>query len=339
LGEGDTPLTPSRTIGPALGLKHLYFKNESVNPTWSFKDRYVAVSLNMARRFGFRRVVVSSTGNLGVSAAAYAAAFGFDCVFLAPPGVARPILDQAALNGAHVVVTDWNGRLPLFEHLALNRDWFPLGLFLDRTVSNPFGVEGYRSFAYEMVEALGEAPAAVLFPCARGNGLYGCWKGFADARNLGWSNAVPRLFACQPEGANSLEVSMRGDGTDAIELPPVVSVAFSTMETVGSSHTLIALRESGGGGVSATDDKIVQAVHELGREGLAVEPSSALPVACLPRLIAEGKIDRDRPVVAVLTAAGIKWPDTLGRDLPPPVTIAPESGEIDRVLLQRGLAD
>jgi threonine synthase len=97
LGEGGTPLVRSRIIGPRLGLGHLYFKNEAANPTWSFKDRYVAVTINLARAFGYRRAVVSSTGNLGVSAAAYCAAAGIDCLFLAPPDTAGTILHQARL--------------------------------------------------------------------------------------------------------------------------------------------------------------------------------------------------------------------------------------------------
>ncbi len=100
LGEGGTPLVRSRIIGPRLGLSHLYFKNEAANPTWSFKDRYVAVTINLARAFGYRRAVVSSTGNLGVSAAAYCAAAGIDCLFLAPPDTAGVILHQARLYGA-----------------------------------------------------------------------------------------------------------------------------------------------------------------------------------------------------------------------------------------------
>ena len=225
LGEGDTPLVLSRVIGPRLGLSRLYFKNETVNPTWSFKDRYVAVTVNVARMLGYRRAVVSSTGNLGVSAAAYCAAAGLTCLFLAPRHTGGPLLSQARLHGAEVVRTTSEGRQVVFEHLARHRGWFPIGLFLPRPVHNPFGIEGYRTIAYEILEELGTAPAAMLFPCARGNGLYGAWKGFRDAQRWGWAADVPAMVACQPLGANSLEVSLRRGEAEVIELPPAESIA------------------------------------------------------------------------------------------------------------------
>ena len=338
LGEGGTHLLPSRSIGPALGLPNLYFKNETANPTWSFKDRYVAVTVNIAKRFGYKRMVVSSTGNLGVSTAAYCAAAGLDCLFLAPLETSHAILDQALLHGAHVVIASWDGRQPLLEHLARRGDWFPMGLFLERSVQNPFGVEGYKTFAYELVQDLGDAPGAVLFPCARGNGLYGAWKGFRECLDWGWSTSVPAMVGCQPIGANSLEESIRRGVADAIELPPIKSVAFSTMETVASSRSLVAIRDSRGAAVSASDVEILKAVRDLGREGLSIEASSALPVACLPKLIERAAIDPTGAIVCVLTAAGIKWPSANAMDGAAPVTIAPEPAALDRYLDSLGLA-
>lgn len=335
LGEGDTPLVPSRAIGPRLGLRSLWFKNETANPTWSYKDRYVAVSISVAKALGYDRVAVSSTGNLGTSVAAYAAAAGMRCVFLAPPDAPKSVLQQAAIHGAQVVVTSWEGRLPLFEHLALTRGWFPVGLFLPRRVHNPFGVEGYKTIAHELVESLGRAPAAVLFPSARGNGLFGTWKGFVEARNLRQITTLPRMVSCQPIGANSLEVSLQRGVSEPVELPQIKSIAFSTMETVADRRALAAIRESRGHALSASDDEIVAALGELAREGLFVEPSCALPVACLPRLIAAGAIDPGEPIVCVLTAAGAKWAEHVPSLGPEPVTIEPTTAALDR-WLERG---
>lgn len=332
LGEGDTALVHSRKIGPRLGFEALYFKNEGTNPTWSFKDRYVAVTLNLAREFGFRRVVVSSTGNLGLSTAAYCAAGGMECVFLTPPGTAPAILAQAQLHGAKVVMTTWEGRQVLFEHLARKGDWFPLGLFLPRPVHNPFGIEGYKTFAYEAIDALGEAPAAMLFPCARGNGLYGAWKGYREAERWGWTDGLPAMVACQPVGANSLEASIKLGAAQPVELPPITSVAFSAMETVADKQALKAIRDSQGAAFSATDSEILSAQRDLAAEGLFVEASSALPVACLPRLKAEGRIDIRRPIVCVLTAAGIQWSDRLTLDRNALIEIPPDPGLLDRCL-------
>lgn len=332
LGEGDTPLVRSTRIGPKLGFEALYFKNEGANPTWSFKDRYVAVTLNLARDFGFRRVVVSSTGNLGLSTAAYAAAGGMECVLLTPPGTSPTILAQAQMHGARVVVTTWEGRQVLFEHLARQEDWFPLGLFLPRPVHNPFGIEGYKTFAYETIDALGEAPAAMLFPCARGNGLYGAWKGFCEAERWGWVNERPAMVACQPVGANSLEVSIRSGATTPVELPPITSVAFSAMEAVADRQALAAIRASKGSAFSATDDEILLAQRELATEGIFVEASSALPVACLARLKAETRVNASRPIVCVLTAAGVQWSDRLKLDRNALIEIPPDPMVLERHL-------
>ena len=337
LGEGDTPLILSRVIGPRLGLSRLYFKNETVNPTWSFKDRYVAVTVNVARRLGYRRAVVSSTGNLGVSAAAYCAVAGLACLFLAPPETAGPLLSQARLHGAEVVRTRSEGRQIVFEHLARHRGWFPIGLFLPRAVHNPFGIEGYRTIAYEVVEELGGAPTAMLFPCARGNGLYGAWKGFHDAQRWSWATEVPAMVACQPLGANSLEVSLQRGGTEVIELPPAQSLAASTCETVADRHALEAIRASEGTALSATDGELVQAMADLGREGLCVEPASALVVACLPRWLAAARPPADAPVVCLLTATGIRWPNQLARWDPGSAWVEPTAEAIDQYLEMRGL--
>jgi threonine synthase len=336
LGEGGTPLLLSRVIGPSLGLRRLYFKNETVNPTWSFKDRYVAVTVDAARRFGYRQAVVSSTGNLGVSAAAYCAAAGLRCLFLAPPETSSLFLDHARLHGAQVLVTTWEGRQPVFEYLARERDWFPVGLFLPRPVHNPFGIEGYRLIAYELLAELREPPAAVLFPCARGNGLYGTWKGFVDARQFGWTTLTPAMIACQPAGADSLEVSLRAGSAWVLELPPADSVAVSTRETVADTRALEAIRASGGTALSATDVDILAAVRELGREGLCVEASSALPVACLRRLMEADLVDRDAPIVCVLTAAGIKWPEHMVSRAPTPGPVEPTPEAVDRYLASVG---
>ncbi|MGH8164460.1 MAG: pyridoxal-phosphate dependent enzyme, partial [Rhodanobacteraceae bacterium] len=159
---------------------------------------------------------------------------------------------------------------------------------------------------------LGDAPAVMLFPCARGNGLYGAYKGFLDCHAVGWSTQVPRMIAAQPKGANSLEVSLERNMAEAVELPPFDSVAKSTSETVGSDDALRAIRHSGGAAFSAEEEEIRRAVVALGEEGLNVESGAALPVACMPKLISSPGFDRDGAIVCVLTATGLRWPEQEG---------------------------
>ena len=315
-----------------MGLKNLYFKNETTNPTWSFKDRYVSVTVNAARSFGNKKIVVSSTGNLGVSAAAYSAAAGMQCLCIVPHKISRLMIAQARLYGANVVFTQWEGRHLFVEQTVKKHDWFPVGLFMPNPIHNPFGVEGYKTIGYEIIEDLGESPGAVLFPCARGNGLYGMWKGFQEAYEWGWTDGLPAMISCQPIGANSLEESIRLGVDEAVTLPPIKSVALSTAETVADSHTLVAIRKSSGMALSASDDETLAAVISLGQEGLCVEPSAALSVACLPKMLEEHRISSDSPIVCVLTGAGIKWPDQLTNEKSSVANIDATAEAIDRYL-------
>jgi threonine synthase len=326
LGEGGTPLVEAPRIAARLGLARLRFKVEGANPTGSYKDRYVAATLNAVLPFGIERIVVSSTGNLGVSAAAYAAAAGLPCLFLAAAGLPAAALAQAQAHGALVAMTDPERRQILFEHAALERGWFPIALRMRRRVNNPFGVEGYRAIGAELAAAPDGPPDAVLFPSARGNGLHGAWLGFRDL-----PGRRPRMIACQPADANSLEASLAAGLDEPLELPPSASIAFSTRERQADAMALAAIRESGGLAVSAGDDAICAAQAELARSGLFVEPSCALPLACLPGLIARGAIAPTDQVVCLLTANGVRWSEHLP-PFPPVPTLAAEPAALDRFL-------
>lgn len=331
LGEGGTPLVRAPRIAARLGVGELFFKLEGANPTGSYKDRYVAATLAAVLPFGVDRVVVSSTGNLGVSVAAYAAAAGIPCLFLAAAGLPRAALVQAQAHGALVAMTDAQRRNVLFEHAALERGWFPVGLRMPRRVSNPFGVEGYRAIATEVVAALGRAPDAMLFPCARGNGLFGAWRGFSAM-----PGPRPRMVACQPADANSIEASLRAGVDMPLELPPSASIAFSTRESQADPMALRAIRESGGAAASVDDEAILAAQAELARSGIFVEHSCALPLACLPGLLARGALRRDETIVCVLTASGVRWADQMP-EFPAVPEIAPEPAALDAFLAGAGL--
>jgi threonine synthase len=329
LGEGGTPLLLSRNIGPALGLSRLYFKNESSNPTGSFKDRFVCVSINNARYFGFEKVVTTSTGNLGVSVAAYAAACGMDCAIVLPHEAPPAIVDELRRFGAQVFITTLARRIQVFEEIAHSGAWFPIFATFQRPVQNPFGIDGYKTLAYELTEQLGSAPQIVLFPCARGNGLYGAWKGFREVSRYGWSLAGPAMVACQPVGSNSLEVSLAQGSQHSIELPRATSIAKSAAEVVASDHALVAVRESGGWAVSASDDEIQSATEELLREGLSIETSAALSIAGLKQLVRRNLVPQNAAVVCVLTASGLRWPVTPPKGAPPVLNLPDDKSALD----------
>jgi threonine synthase len=331
LGAGGTALIPSRVIGKQLGIPRLYFKLEQQNPTLSFKDRFVAITANTARSFNFRRIVVSSTGNLALSVAAYAAALNMESLIIVPHGTPAGILAEADRYNARVVMINRELRFAALGVAAQREDWFPVGLFMPASVQNAFGIEGYRTFAYEVVEQLGEAPGIMMFPCARGNGLYGAYKGFVDCLEGGLIRRLPRLVATQPVRANSIEISLARGEANAIEMPPFESVAKSTSESIGSDDALRAIRSSCGAGLSADEDEIRRAVRALGDEGLNVEASSSLPIACLPKLCQWDGFDKNQAVVCVLTAAGLRWSQPEGHPNRRPSEVSTIT-EFERVL-------
>lgn len=332
LGEGNTPLVRSHRLAGELGIPEVYLKNEGANPTGSFKDRYAAVTLSMACAFGFKKVVVSSTGNHGAATAAYAAAAGLTCLVLGAPRMPAAIVEQISRSGALPVIVDGPDRFSLVETLAARHGWFPAGLFLETRVHNPFGVEAYKTIAYEIVRDLGDVPDAVVFPSARGNGLFGAWKGFNELMELGVTRRRPRMIACQPTAAATIERSLAAGSVTRVT--PGESVAVSITEEIADGCAVDAVRLSGGAAVSVDDEAALGATSALAADGLWVEVSSGVAVAGLRRLIEQGRLRDVTRVVVILTGAGIKWCDpAAGR------TVARIHGlleELERVLGARG---
>jgi threonine synthase len=336
IGEGNTPLVRSRRLGPSLGLPELLFKCEGANPTLSFKDRYAAVTVSVAKSLGFKKVVVSSTGNYGASVSAYAAVAGLPCVVLCAEGIPALVLEQIVHYGGQPVVIEGPDRFSLVEYLVTEHGWFPAGLFLETRVHNPFGVEGYKTIAWEIVRDLGDVPDAVVFPCARGNGLYGTWKGFRDLRDLGVTHRVPRMIACQPLGAATIAASLHA-GT-SVWLTPSPSVAASINENLASARAVDAVRQSGGTAVPVSDEAALAAARSLGAEGIWAEVSSALAVAGVEQLVQAGDLDEDMRVVVVLTGSGAKW----SGDPRPMVSAVPRihgtPAELEACLVRNGMS-
>jgi threonine synthase len=315
LGAGGTALVRLPMLERALALSNLHLKIEAGNPTHSFKDRYVALTLNAAAASGARETVVSSTGNLGISAAAYATSYGLACTTVVPHDMPQSIAAELSAYGSALDVVPIAERFARFEAIAEWPGCYPVGLFMNRKVQNPFGVEGYRTLAYELIECLGKAPDYVLFPCARGNGLYGCWKGFQDALAWDWSASVPHMIGCQPAVANSLEISIARHAQRAVETAPANSVARSISETVTGDHAIGAVRASRGMALSASEEEILAAQRLLGKHGVNTETASATTVACLANLARQRELRGDETIVCILTGPGFRWPHT---DAPQP---------------------
>jgi len=336
LGEGNTPLLPARRLGAALGVERLYVKDETRNPTWSYKDRLAAVAVSRAAADKADTVVVSTTGNHGAAVAAYAAAAGLRCVVLTLESVPQTMKTLMQVYGAHVVALRTGPeRWQLMAEAVRSRGWVPMSGFQNPPVgSNPFGVDGYKTIAYELVDQLGGAPDVVVVPTAYADGLAGIGRGFADLRALGVIGQVPRLVAAEPFGPYA-DALARGVDT-AGPVPAGPSVAFSIASPVGTYQGLAALRASGGEAVAVPDDAEILATQALaGRtEGLYLEAASAVALAAVRRLAEGGRIRADETVVVIGTSTGLKDVGATAAGLPPVPVIEPELAALDAALAE-----
>ena len=311
LGEGGTPLLALQRIGGLTDVQ-LWAKDESRSPTWSFKDRLACIAVSVAKRIGAPAIVSSSTGNAGAAVAAYAAKAGLPCVVFTTRGAVGPLLTQMRIYGATVVAVENKAdRWVLMQHATRTFGWFPTSPFFGPVVgSNPYGIEGYKTLAYEIAEQMSwQVPDCCVLPVCYGDALIGMWRGFIDLQALGWINRLPRMVAAEMYG--SLGAAMRAGG-DALPDMPVTheTVAKSTSATRSTYQALSVIRASGGAAVTIGNDAILTWQEELARrEGLFVEPASAAAVAAVAALRDEGQIMPGEKVVVLLTASGLKDPD------------------------------
>ena len=316
LGEGDTPLVPVER----LGLGPLWLKDESRNPTWSFKDRLASSAVTMATKLGAKVIASSSTGNAGAATAAYAARAGLPCVIVTYAGAAGPLVTQMRAYGAMLVSVPTSADRWKVLSAAVDRyGWFPTTVYFGPAAgSNPFGVEGYKTLSYEIAEAMDwEVPDWCALPVCYGDALYGMWKGFEEMRAMGWTRRTPRFIAAEVSG--SFEQAL-ADGADAL---PVVerataSVATSIGASQGTYQGLAALRASQGRAVFVPDDEIIAWSERLAHaEGVYAEPSAAAVLPAIARLRADGTLLPGDKVVALLTASGLKDTAATERSLGP----------------------
>jgi threonine synthase len=333
LGEGMTPIV---TID-GFGHGPIWVKDESRNPTWSFKDRLATVAISWAKKIGAPAIATSSTGNAGAAAAAYAARAGLPCVVLTYKGAAGAIVSQMRSYGAMVLtVPAMEDRWKVLSQAVREYGWFPTSPFFGPAVgSNPIGIEGYKTLAYEIAEQFDwDPPDWVVLPVCYGDALYGMWRGFDDMKRWGWIETCPRLVAAETSG------SLAAAAEQNIDMPPVVprnskSIANSIDVTRATYQARHALKQTDGLAVALDDHALIDARDRLAsRAGLSAETSSAAAFAAVDVLSQSGNITPDDRVVAIMTATGLKDFGMAGI----PVLGAPDvAPDLDSVL--RALSD
>ena len=301
LGEGNTPLVRSRYIGAQIGCDELYFKLEGCNPTGSFKDRGMVVAVAKAIEAGSTTIVCASTGNTSASAAAYGAYCGLKTVVLVPKGnVATGKLAQAMAHGAQVLVIDGN----FDDALALVRTLTSSHPFTLVNSVNPHRLEGQKTAAFEVVDALGKAPDYLFIPVGNAGNITAYWRGFCEYRDLGRSAGRPMMMGFQAEGAAPIVAGA------PVESPTTVASAIRIGNPASWQSAVDARDQSGGAIDTVTDQEILDAYSMLAtREGIFCEPASAACVAGLVKLAHGGLALNGSSVVCVITGTGLKEPE------------------------------
>jgi threonine synthase len=311
LGEGFTPLIRAERLGQLLGLNHIYIKDESFNPTGSFKARGMAVAVSMAKELGLTKLAVPSAGNAAGALAAYAARAGLEAYIFMPQDVPKANLIEAQSYGAHIelvdgVITDCAKRMMEKKD---QRGYFDVS-----TLKEPYRIEGKKTMGYELVEQMNwQLPEVIIYPTGGGTGLIGMWKAFDEMEALGWIDSRrPRMVTVQSSGCAPIVRAFEEGRAEAGEFAhsQTIAAGLRVPRAIGDFLMLDILRRSGGTAVAVGDEEILRAIAELAAtEGLFAAPEGAACLPALKRLCRQGTIAPDDRVVLFNTASGLKYLD------------------------------
>jgi threonine synthase len=320
LGEGGTPLFPLPRLAAALGLRHLWGKDEGQNPTGSFKARGLGMAITKARTLGARGFIIPSAGNAGGAAAVYAARCGLPCAVIVPRGTPPAAVAEAAIAGATVFTVEGSiataGKV--VGRVAPQLGWFDLS-----TLKEPYRLEGKKTMGLELAEQLGwTMPDVLLYPTGGGTGLIGIPKGYEELRAMGWlSGPLPRVVAVQAEHCAPVVKAFHegAETTAAWENPTTHAAGLRVPSPFAGRQMLRILRDTRGDAVAVSEEAIRDAQRRLARlEGIWTSPEGAALVAALALLRAQATVGPETRVVLVLTGAGIKYDPPA---LPPPIDL------------------
>jgi threonine synthase len=308
LGEGGTPLLRAEKFGHGIDL---WIKDESLNPTQSFKARGMSVAVSMAKYFGATRLAVPSAGNAGGALAAYAARAGLEAHVFMPRDTPRANIIECYQLGAHVtlidgLITDCGAEIGRRKE---KENWFDMS-----TLKEPYRVEGKKTLGYELAEQLNwKLPDVILYPTGGGTGLIGMWKAFDEMETLGWiGQKRPRMFAVQAAGCAPIVRAFEAGENAAAEFTDAHTIAsgLRVPKAIGDFMMLNILRGSNGGAIAIDDEEMICVAREVGAsEGLFVCPEGAACFAALKHLRSAGKIASGNRVVIFNTGSGIKYPE------------------------------
>ena len=309
LGEGWTPLLHAPRLGKRVGIHELYIKDESQNPTQSFKARGMATAVSMAKELGATKLAVPSAGNAAGALAAYAARAGLKSYIFMPRDTPRANVVECEQTGANVtlmdgLITDCGAEVGRRKEKA---GWFDVS-----TLKEPYRVEGKKTLGYEVAEQMNwELPDVIIYPTGGGTGLIGMWKAFDEMERMGWiGNRRPRMVTVQAAGCAPIVRAFEEGQRFADEFPNAATTAsgLRVPKAIGDFLILDALRNSGGTAVAVTDEELIAATREIGAaEGVFCAPEGAACLPALRKLMETGEVRQGERVVLFNTGSGVKY--------------------------------
>ena len=317
LGEGYTPLIHAQRLGQTLDFHNLYIKDESQNPTGSFKDRGMAVAVARARELGAEELSVPSAGNAAVSMSAYAALAGMKSYVYLPKDIPKTFVVECIARGAKVKLVD--GYITQCGQQAA-QDVAQHGRFDMSTLKEPYRIEGKKTMGFELAEQLGwTLPDVIIYPTGGGTGLIGMWKAFEELKNLGWiKSKLPRMVTVQAKGCAPIVRAFNAGKETATPWRDVETIAdgLRVPGAIGDFLILRTLKESKGTAVSVSDDAMLEAIMEIGAtEGIFCCPEGAATLVAFKFLRQQDWIRESEKVVLFNTANGLKYAHLWAKDL------------------------
>ena len=314
LGEGLTPLLHAKRLGTTLGLDRLFIKDESPNPTNSFKARGQSAAITRAKALGARTITLPTAGNAGNAAAAYSAAAGLGCEVFIPKDAKKPFIDECRLYGANVTLVD--GLITDAGRMAAEKGK-PLGWYDVSTLKEPYRVEGKKTMGFELAEQFNWVlPDWIVYPTGGGTGLVGMWKAFDELEAIGWIPAGrrPKMVSVQAEGCAPIVRAFEHGTPKAVpwENAHTVADGLRVPRAIGDFLILEAVRQSGGTALAVSDAQMVHDMVAIGsHEGVSAAPEGGAALSAIRRLVAEGRVESHETVVLFNTGGALKYLDVL----------------------------
>ena len=335
IGAGMTPLIKAEKLGSALGLNNLYIKNDSVNPTFSFKDRPAGIAVSKAKEFGLSSVGCASTGNLAAATAAHAAKGGFTCYVFVPSDIEHAKIAQALAYGANFIAVDgtYDDANRIAAQIGDNK-----GIGIVNINMRSYYVEGSKTLAFEVAEQLGwQVPDHLVVPVGSGAMLNAICKGFEELESLSLLGKVSgmHMIAGQPHGCAPIVDAFKKNSTEVIpvENPDTIAKSLAIGDPGDGRYVLKRLKQYNGYAEESTNKEILDAIILLAKtEGIFTEPAGGVSVAVLKKMVEERKIDKNDSTICYVTGNGLKATEVLMEVLSKPQVMQKDVAKISAMV-------